>query len=137
MQRAEVFEALKHARFLVVPSRCYESFPVTIAEAYACGVPVITSAMGAMEELVADGRTGLLFRAGDAEELAYQVDWAWNHPNDLEHMRHECRREFELQYSAERNYQLLMAIYNRVLSGNVCRSSNKPRSSGSLAEFVC
>ena len=137
LQRAEVFAALKRARFVVVPSRCYENFPVTIAEAYACGVPVIASALGAMEELVEDGRTGLLFRAGDAEELAKQVDWAWSHPNDLKHMRHECRREFELQYSAERNYQLLMAIYNRVLSGNGCRSSNKPRTSESVGEFVC
>jgi glycosyltransferase involved in cell wall biosynthesis len=100
-------------------------------------VPVIASALGAMEELVEDGRTGLLFRAGDAADLAKQVDWAWNHPDDLKHMRHECRREFELQYSAERNYQLLMAIYDRVLSGNGCRSSNKPRTSGSVGEFVC
>jgi glycosyltransferase involved in cell wall biosynthesis len=137
MQRAEVFGALKRARFLVVPSRCYESFPVTIAEAYACGIPVIASAMGAMEELVANGRTGLLFRAGDAEHLAEQVEWAWSHADDLEHMRHECRREFELQYSAERNYQLLMAIYNRVLSGNGCRSPKKPSTSESVGEFVC
>jgi glycosyltransferase involved in cell wall biosynthesis len=137
MRRAEVFEALKHARFVVFPSRNYESFPMTIAEAYACGVPVIASAMGVMEELVADGRTGLLFRAGDAEALANQVDWAWSHPNDLKHMRHECRREFELQYSAERNYQLLMAIYDRVLSGNGCRSSNGPRTSESVGEFAC
>ncbi len=137
MQRAEVFGALKRARFLVVPSRCYEAFPMTIAEAYACGVPVIASAMGAMEELVADGRTGLLFRAGDAEHLAEQVEWAWSHPDNLNHMRNECRREFELQYSAERNYQLLMAIYNRVLSGNGCHSSKKPSTSGSVGEFVC
>jgi len=93
--------------------------------------------LGAMEELVADGRTGLLFRAGDAEHLAEQVEWAWSHADDLEHMRHECRREFELQYSAERNYQLLMAIYNRVLSGNGCRSSKKPGTSGTAGEFVC
>lgn len=137
LQRAEVFGALKRARFLVVPSRCYENFPVTIAEAYACGVPVIASQIGAMEELVGDGRTGLQFRAGDAADLAKQVDWAWNHPDDLKHMRHECRREFELKYSAERNYQLLMAIYDRVLSGNGCRLSNKPRTSGSVGEFVC
>jgi glycosyltransferase involved in cell wall biosynthesis len=137
MRRAEVFEALKHARFLVFPSRNYESFPVTIVEAYACGVPVIASAMGAMEEIVADGRTGLLFRPGDSEHLAEKIEWAWNHADDLKQMRHECRREFELQYSAERNYQLLMAIYDRVLSGDGCRSSNRPRTSESVGEFVC
>jgi glycosyltransferase involved in cell wall biosynthesis len=137
MQRAEVFGALKRARFLVVPSRCYENFPVTIAEAYACGVPVIASALGAMEELVLDGRTGLLFHAGDAEDLSRKIEWAWNHPNDLKQMRQECRSEYELKYSADRNHQLLMGIYDRVLSGNGCHSSNKPRTSGSVGEFVC
>ena len=90
----------------MVPSRCYENFPMCIAEAYACGVPVIASDMGAMRELVAHGRTGLLFRPGDAEHLAESVDWAWSHPCDLEYMGNECRAEFRLNYSAERNYEL-------------------------------
>ena len=116
LPRAEVLVALKGARFLVVPSRCYENFPMSIAEAYACGVPVIASDMGAMRELVAHGRTGLLFRPGDAEHLAESVDWAWSHPCDLEYMGNECRAEFRMKYSAERNYELLMESYERVIS---------------------
>jgi len=116
LPRAEVLGTLKRARFLVVPSRCYETFAMVIAEAYACGVPVIASRMGAMQELVAHGRTGLLFPPGDSEHLAESIDWAWSHPADLKHMGDECRTEFELKYSAERNYQLLSAIYERVTS---------------------
>jgi glycosyltransferase involved in cell wall biosynthesis len=127
MKREEVFAALKRARFLVVPSRCYETFSMTIAEAYACGVPVIASALGAMEELVADGRTGLLFHAGDAEELSKKIEWAWNHPDDLKQMRQECRREFELKYSAERNHEILTVIYERVLAGDVATRVTSPQ----------
>jgi glycosyltransferase involved in cell wall biosynthesis len=116
LPRAEVLVALKSARFLVVPSRCYENFPMTIAEAYACGVPVIASNMGAMQELIAHGRTGLLFRPGNAEHLAESVDWAWSHPSDLEYMGNECRAEFRMKYSAERNYESLMESYERVIS---------------------
>ena len=116
LPRAEVLGALRSARFLIVPSRCYENFPMTIAEAYACGVPVIASDMGAMRELVAHGRTGLLFRPEDAEHLAESVDWAWSHPGDLEYMGNECWAEFRLKYSAERNYELLMESYERVIS---------------------
>src|SRR5207244_2526250 len=83
LPRAEVLGTLKRARFLVVPSRCYETFAMVIAEAYACGVPVIASRMGAMQELVAHGRTGLLFPPGDSEHLAESIDWAWSHPADL------------------------------------------------------
>jgi glycosyltransferase involved in cell wall biosynthesis len=116
LSRAEVLAAMKGARFLVVPSRCYENFPLTIAEAYACGVPVIATCMGAMQELVVHGRTGLLFRPGDAEHLAESVEWAWSHPADLKRIGDECRAEFQFKYSAERNYELLMAIYERITS---------------------
>ncbi|MBZ5516219.1 MAG: glycosyltransferase, partial [Acidobacteriia bacterium] len=66
----ETKEAIKSARCLVLPSECYESFPMAIVEAFACGVPVICSRLGAMQELVADGSTGLHFTPGDAEHLA-------------------------------------------------------------------
>ena len=126
LPRAQVLGALKRARFLVVPSRCYETFALTIAEAYACGVPVIASDMGAMQELVGHRRTGLLFRPGDAENLAKLVEWAWNHPAELKHMGDEGRAEFELKYNAQRNYELLIAIYERVISRQAFALSPEP-----------
>lgn len=118
--RSAVFTALKGARFLVFPSRCFENFPMTIAEAYACGVPVIASDMGAAHELVRHGDTGLLFRPGDATHLAESVQWAWNHPAELKQMGTNCRAEFELNYSPERNYELLMQIYDQALAKRGC-----------------
>lgn len=47
-----VMTHMQSAAFLVVPSICYENFPRAIVEAFACGVPVIASAMGAMAEIV-------------------------------------------------------------------------------------
>jgi glycosyltransferase involved in cell wall biosynthesis len=55
---------------LVVPSLWYEAFGLTIREAHLAGVPVVTANHGAMAEAVQDGRTGLLFQAGDAASLA-------------------------------------------------------------------
>ena len=56
---------MQAARFLVFPSEWYENFPVTIAEAFACETPVICSALGSMQEIVTDDRTGLHFAPGD------------------------------------------------------------------------
>lgn len=55
---------------LVVPSIWYESFCLTIREAFLAGVPVLASNHGAMAEAIRDGETGLLFEAGDADSLA-------------------------------------------------------------------
>jgi len=63
----EMLAVVKKARFLVWPSEgLYETFGLVAAEAFACGVPVIASGIGAMAEMVKDGRTGLHFRPGDA-----------------------------------------------------------------------
>lgn len=109
--RDQVFAYMRGARFLIFPSEWYESFPMVIVEAFACGVPVIASRLGAMGEIVDDGRTGLLFNPGDSEDLARKVEWAWTHEKEIAEMGKEARREYELKYTAERNYQMLMAIY--------------------------
>jgi glycosyltransferase involved in cell wall biosynthesis len=113
---AEVYELMRGARFLVFPSEWYEPFGRVAIEAFASGTPVIASATGGMAELVDDRRTGRLFRPGDAADLAGTVEWALAHPQELARMRARARAEFEANYTPERNYQLLMAIYRQALA---------------------
>ena len=89
---------------------------MTILEAFACGLPVIASRQGAMAEVVEDGRTGLLFRPGDAGDLAATIAWAAAHPAELSRMRREARAEFEGRYTAGQNYRALIEIYERARS---------------------
>jgi glycosyltransferase involved in cell wall biosynthesis len=111
----QTLAAMKRSRFLVFPSEWYETFGRVAAEAFACGVPVIASRLGAMEEIVEDGRTGLHFTAGDPGDLAAKVDWAWTHPAELSAMGRAARAEYEAKYTPERNYNMLMKIYDRTL----------------------
>ncbi len=106
---------MQGARVAVFPSEWYETFGRVAAEAFACGVPVIASSMGAMAEVVADGRTGLHFTPGDAEDLAAKVSWAWSHPAEMEALGRGARGEFEARFTAERNAQLLMEIYRTAI----------------------
>jgi glycosyltransferase involved in cell wall biosynthesis len=128
--RAETIAAMRAARFLVFPSEWYEGFPVTICEAFACGTPVICSRLGAMEEVVTDGRTGLHFKPGDATELAEKVTWAWNRPVEARAMGRAARREFEAKYTAEGNYPILLDIYE---GAKVRRNSARPSLTAALA----
>jgi glycosyltransferase involved in cell wall biosynthesis len=44
------------------------------------------------------------------------VDWIISHPAKLERMRQEARAEYEAKYKAERNYEMLMEIYEKAIS---------------------
>ena len=109
--RAVVQDLMKRARFLVVPSVCYEGFPLVIAEAFAVGLPVITSDIGSPPSLVEDGATGLHFRSGDPHALASRVRRAAEHADELTAMRARARLQYEARYTARRNYDLLMQAY--------------------------
>ena len=116
LSRPETLAAMQKAKALIFPSEWYEGFPVTIAEAFACGTPVICSRLGSMQEIVVDRANGLHFEAGNAESLAAQVRWAWAHPAEMSVMSKAARAEFEARYTAERNYEMLMDIYEGVIS---------------------
>ena len=114
MKNNKVIQAMKGARFLVLPSECYENFPLVLVEAFGCALPIVASALGALDELVNDGRTGLTFRAGDPDDLAAKVGWAWSHPWKMAQMGQEARAEFEAKYTAPSNYKALLAVYDQV-----------------------
>jgi glycosyltransferase involved in cell wall biosynthesis len=100
---------------LVVPSIWYENFPRTIVEAFACGLPVIASRIGALADLVKDGETGLLFEPGSPRDLADKMAWVLGHPEQMAEMGRKARAQYEVEFSADVNYRLLMGIYEGVL----------------------
>ena len=111
----ETLAAVRKARFLVFSSEWYESFGLTMVEAFACGTPVIASDIGTMKEIVEEGRTGLHFAVGNPESLAQKVEWALAHPTEMRAMGIEARRVYETKYTADKNYPVLMEIYDKAL----------------------
>ena len=118
LSRQEVQAAIKSARFLLLPSECYENFPLTSVEAFSCGTPIVCSRLGAMQEIVTDGVTGLHFIPGTATDLAEKVEWTYSHSRQVEEMGKAARREFEQKYTADHNYQTLMDIYQHAKSAS-------------------
>jgi glycosyltransferase involved in cell wall biosynthesis len=111
-----VYAKMRKASYLVVPSICYENFPLTVLEAFANGLPVVASRLGSLPELVRHGETGLLFEAGNAEDLVEKMAWAERHSGDMARMGHAARHEYEMKYTPERNYEALMSIYGAAIN---------------------
>lgn len=132
LSREQVAAHMQQASVLVFPAEWYEPFGLAIAEAFATGLPVVASRIGAMTEIVRDGHTGLFFDPGDALDLAAKIAWASDHPAELSEMGRRARQEYESKYCADRNYQLLQAIYQQVLEqpsgeGNAVESAGSAR----------
>ena len=124
-----VYQIIGDAAFLVFPSVWHEACPRVAIEAFAKGTPIVAARGAAIAEIVDDGRTGLLFTPGDAGELAAAVRRMLAPPADLAGMRQAVRDTYEDRYTAEANYQSLMAIYRQALAG-------APASGASVAKAV-
>lgn len=98
----------------VVPSIWYENAPLVIQEALAAGVPVITAAMGGMQELVADQSTGLHFEPGSVQSLAGAMQHLVDDPALLDRLRQGVAHR--TVRTGDDEMRDLYAIYDRVLS---------------------
>ena len=114
LPHGEVLEHVARAGMLVFPSVCYEGFALAIAEALAQGIPVIGSRLGAQAEIVRDGVSGLLFRAGDANALRDAVRRVVDTDGLADDLSRGARAEFDSRFSPDISYRALIDIYRRV-----------------------
>jgi glycosyltransferase involved in cell wall biosynthesis len=115
VSREQVATLMQRALLLIFPSIWYEGFPMSVVEAFAVGLPVVASNLGGMSTLVRHQQTGLHFRAGDVDDLVGKVHWALSHPVEIQEMRRAVRREFEAKYTPDRNYEMLLNIYQAAM----------------------
>ena len=117
-QHSKILELLSRSIALVFPSVWYEGMPMSIVEAFAYSKPVIASRLGAMSEMIENGKTGLLFEPGSAEDLSQKIKWAYEHKEEMKQMGINARKVYEEKYTAERNYSLLMDIYKKAIENS-------------------
>ncbi len=112
----ELEDLFRGAAFLVLPSEWYENAPMTVLEAFAYGKCVVGSDIGGIPELVVDGRTGLLFRCGEHEDLREKIGYLASNRSMTVAMGREARRRAEAEYSDEVHYKRLSELYGKVVT---------------------
>jgi glycosyltransferase involved in cell wall biosynthesis len=114
-KKDEVLELVKNADFIIMASTWYEGFPMVLVEAFACGTPALVACLGSMKEIVIPNKIGLHFEAGNADDLAEKVQWMIDNPAEVKKMGANARKEYLAKYTPEKNYEMLMDIYQQAI----------------------
>jgi glycosyltransferase involved in cell wall biosynthesis len=132
--RTEVAELMRGAVLAVIPSECYEgAFPLAAIEALATGTPVVASALGGLDEVIAVPDNGTKFIAGHAHSLQAAVLSLLQDPTALRQARINNRRLFEQRFAPERALSTLTDLYERLLHQRRSRQPAMPRGIGEAA----
>lgn len=112
----KAMELLYHAKALIFPSQWYEGFPMTIAESYSLGTPVIGSNIGNTANLIENGKTGFVYNTDEPGALQSIINRFCKDEFDYKAMESNCQKVFSEKYSEDINYHILLNIYSRALS---------------------
>ena len=91
LYRQDKLETYVDSDVLVLPSR-YETFPMTVLEAYTCGKPVIASEIGGLKDLIINEKTGILVKLENKEQLAKGIFSLVNDNNLAKEIGQECKQ---------------------------------------------
>lgn len=115
---SEKWDLLLNSLFVVVPSEWYETFCLVVMEAYAAGKPVIGSNLGSLPFVIENGKSGILFTAGDSTDLREKITHLLEHPSERSRMGEYGRRVVGSKYDPESVYRSLIGIFSHVISSN-------------------
>jgi glycosyltransferase involved in cell wall biosynthesis len=107
--------ALRASRFTIFPSLAYETLGKAILESYACGRPVIASDLGSRREVVIHQQTGLLYAAGNSEQLAESIRFLYSQPQLATRMGAAGQALLREHHSPDKHYEKLFSIYQELL----------------------
>ena len=105
---ADVKEIVRKARFLVLPSECFENNPLSVIEAKCLGTPVLGARIGGIPELIEGDSEGMCFCPGDPEDLKSSIEIMFSKQFDYEGIAAKAREE----YSGESYLEKLLRIYS-------------------------
>lgn len=103
----EVKDLMSESKALVLPTKWYEGFPMTMVEAFSVGTPVIGTDIGNVGSLIESEKTGWKFSLNSAESLAEKV-------LNMHDIVDNVYETFQEKYVEEKNYMKLKAIYDQI-----------------------
>ena len=94
-----------------------EGFPNALMESMARSVPVVSTSVGGVTDLVTDDVHGRLVPFGDVKKMAEAISWMIEHPDERRRMGREGRALIAARYSTRRMVEETEAVYDELLRG--------------------
>lgn len=118
----DVSDLMAKAHIFLLPSVTakngdQEGIPVSIMEAMACGMPVLSTVHSGIPELVQNGQSGFLVPERDVDALAERLEYLIEHPEIWPEMGKSGRKFVEEHYDIRKLNQKLVRIYQDLING--------------------
>lgn len=120
VEHSEVVAMLSECMAMILPTRWYEGFPMSIAESYSVGTPVVGPSMGNVGCIIEDGVTGIKYASGDndaVDSIVGAIEKMLVHANDNS-LYEGAYNAYLSKYTEDINYEQLITIYQDVISKN-------------------
>ncbi|MCX6744000.1 MAG: glycosyltransferase family 4 protein [Candidatus Parcubacteria bacterium] len=111
----EIKKLLSQSRLMILPSIWYENNPLAVLESFALAKPVIASNLGGLPELIKDGQTGYLFKAGQAADLAAKIKGVYTNNELIKQMGLKARDFVRQSCESNVHCQQIEALYQQVI----------------------
>lgn len=116
LNKEQMTEQVRKARFIVVPSIWYENCPYSVMETLAIGKPVIGADIAGIPELVINNKNGFTYKYDDINELAEKMNILFNDEKLVKKFSNNAK-ELSKQYDKEEYYKKINKIYKDVIKG--------------------
>ena len=123
LPKKELSKFIQESRFIVIPSRCYEGFPMAILEAACHGKPAIVPNHGGFTEIIGQGENaiGKLFEPGNTDDLDKQIAELWNNQTLIEELGEKAFKKLKEHYDSEVVYKQWETLFSNLKAPDIDR----------------
>lgn len=114
--REEIFESMRRASVMLIPSQSQEGFSLVALEAAMCELPVVATDIGGLPETISDQVTGFIVKATDIRGLTERVKLILSDQELAKNMGRAARLRQQSEYSYEQYVEKLNALYSNVIA---------------------
>jgi len=119
----EMVDLINRSLGVIVPSvpvcGVVEASSISALEGMSVGKVVIASKIGGLREIIKEGQTGMLFEAGNAQQLAYLMQFVIDNPDYAQTIGKNARSYVIKNYSTDIWIEKIIAVYKEALASKL------------------